>query len=49
MSSYETLMVYVTTNDRLMFLRFRHHYVRKHGYDKWKELLDKVLEETKTQ
>lgn len=47
MSSFDELLVYVVTNDRLMFLKFRHNYVRQHGYDKWKELLNKVLEETK--
>lgn len=42
MSLLEELLVYITTQDRLGFLKFRQRVVKKYGYDKFKELLNKA-------
>lgn len=47
MSELEELMVYITTNDRLHFLKFRNRYVRKYGQDEFTELLNRALESLK--
>lgn len=39
MSKLEELMVYISTQDRLGFLKFRQQYVKEYGHDKFKRLL----------
>lgn len=45
MSKLEELMVHLSTQDRLGFLKFRQRYVEEHGHDKFKRLLKQAEKE----
>lgn len=49
MSLLNELMIYMSTQDRLEFLKFRQRVIKKYGYEKFKDLLDKATLELKNE
>ena len=45
MNALEELMICISTQDRLAFLKFRQRYVSQYGSDKFKRLLKQAQKE----